>query len=74
MNDYETDEDLYGNPDFDDFIPNEEYNEEFINQLEEGPELYDGEYAFIEEFILTEQFLHRAFLRLQFVGTYMGYV
>ena len=37
----ETDGDPYDNPDFDDLIPGEEYDEEFVDRSEGDPELYD---------------------------------
>lgn len=40
--DEETDGDPYDNPDFDDLIPGEEYDEEFVDRDEGDPELYDG--------------------------------
>lgn len=39
--DEETDGDPYDNPDFDDLIPGEEYDEEFVDRDEGDPELYD---------------------------------
>ena len=39
--DEETDGDLYDNPNFDDLIPGEEYDEEFVDRDEGDPELYD---------------------------------
>ena len=39
--DEETDNDLYDNPDFDDLIPGDEYDEEFVDRDEGDPELYE---------------------------------
>ena len=36
----ETDDDPYDNPDFDDVIPGEEYDEEFVDRSKGDPELY----------------------------------
>ena len=41
MDDEDTDDDPYDNPDFDDLIPGEEYDEEFVDRSEGDPELYD---------------------------------
>ena len=41
--DEEAYEDLYDNPDFDDLIPGDEYDEEFVDRSEGDPELYDRE-------------------------------
>ena len=35
------DKDLYDNPDFDDLIPGEEFDEEFVDRSEGDPELYN---------------------------------
>ena len=42
--DEETDGDPYDNPNFDDLVPGEEYDEEFVDRDEGDPELYDGPY------------------------------
>lgn len=39
--DLNDDQDLYDNPDFDDLIPGEEYDEEFVDRTTGDPELYD---------------------------------
>ena len=38
--DYDDDSDPYDDPDFDDLIPGEEYDEEFIDRSTGDPELY----------------------------------
>lgn len=40
-NDEEEDGDLYDDPDFDDLIPGDEYDEEFVDRDQGDPELYE---------------------------------
>ena len=40
---YDDDRDPYDDPDFDDLIPGEEYDEEFVDRSQGDPELYDGD-------------------------------